>query len=125
MTIYEWFAIGALVCGLIVYSLKKLHARRKLRLARHWPSANATVYRSELHEFKMVESGTLYRVDLRYSYKAAEELCSELFFGRYTEDFHSRDEGEIALMSLTQRPLYVRYNPAAPSEYLMDPYKDF
>jgi hypothetical protein len=125
MAIFEWFAISAVVCGLLVYFLKKLHAHRKRRLARHWPTAHATVYRSELHEFKMVEAGTLYRVDLRYSYKAADELLSELFFGRYTEDFHSRDEGEIALMSLTQRPLYVRYNPAVPSEYLMDPYKDF
>jgi hypothetical protein len=125
MTSYEWFAISAVACGLIVYLLKKLRARRKRLLARLWPTAHATVYRSELHEFKMVEAGTLYRVDLRYSYKAADELLSELFFGRYTEDFHSRDEGEIALMSLTQRPLYVRYNPAVPSEYLMNPYKDF
>jgi hypothetical protein len=125
MTIYEWFAISVVVCGLIVYLLKKLRARRKRRLAVNWPSALATVFRSELHEFKMVEAGTLYRVDFRYSYKAADELLSELFFGRYTEDFHSRDEGGIALMSLTQRPLYVRYNPAVPSEYHMDPYKDF
>ena len=77
MTRYEWFAISALACGLIVSPLKKLDGRRKRRLA------------------------------------------------RYTEDFHSHDEGEIALMSLTQRPLHVRYNPEAPSEYLMDPYKDF
>ncbi len=126
MTRYEWFAISAVACGLILYSLEKLHARRKRRLARHWPLANVTVFRSELHEFKMVEAGTLYRVDLRYSYRAADELLSELFFGQYAEDFRSRDEGEIALMSLTQRPLYVRYNPVAPSEYLMaDPYKDF
>lgn len=125
MTPYERFAISAGVGGLIVYSLKNLRARRKRRLARQWPTALATVYRSELHEFKMVEAGNLYRVDLRYSYKAADELLTKLFFGRYTEDFHSRDEGEIAFMSLRQRPLYVRYNPESPSEYLMDPYKDF
>jgi len=76
MTRYEWFAISALACGLIVSPLKKLDGRRKRRLARNWPLAVATVFRSELHEFKMVEAGTLYRVDLRYSYKATNELVS-------------------------------------------------
>jgi hypothetical protein len=83
------------------------------------------VYRSELLELKGVEANTLYRVDLRYSYKPTDELLGALLFGQYTEDFYSREEAQIALTSLTSRRLFVRYNPMKAAEYFMDPYKDF
>ena len=44
--------------------------------------------------------------------------------GVYTEDLASERDAETQLLSLTERQLFARYNPAKPSEYFLDPYRD-
>ncbi len=60
------------------------------------------------------------RLDLVFSYAIADREYS----GRYSERSIYRRDAEQLMASLKKGPLYVRYNPSDPSDYLMDPYRD-
>jgi hypothetical protein len=44
--------------------------------------------------------------------------------GTYAEVFMAEWEAQQILRSLENGPLYVRYNPKKPANYLLDPYRD-
>ncbi len=68
----------------------------------------------------MGEAGIVYRLELWFSYAVAKRQ----YQGSYSEQFPYRSEAEHMLVSLKEGPLLVRYNPAVPSDYFIDPYRD-
>ena len=64
--------------------------------------------------------GTKFRLQAEFSYGVADSTYS----GEYARDFLTEDEAISLQRSLHQGPLYVRYNPASPAEYVLDPYRD-
>ena len=64
--------------------------------------------------------GVAFRTEILFSYS----VLGTAYPGEYSEVFGIREEAEHLLRSLKQGPLFVRYNPAAPGDYFMDPYRD-
>jgi len=64
--------------------------------------------------------GVVFITEVFYSYS----VRGTTFSGQYSEQFQTRDEAEHMLRSLKQGPLFARYNPGAPGDYFMDPYRD-
>ena len=60
------------------------------------------------------------RLDLIFSYM----VLGKEYRGHFTETSVLRGNYQDLLQSFEQGPLYVRYNPSDPSDYLMDPYRD-
>ena len=91
-------------------------------MSANWPMVKA-VFRSGAVTEEMVRGefgGIVFLAEDQYSYSV---LGTE-YRGTYTEEFLTREEAEHLLRSLKQGPLLVRYNPAAPEDYFMDPYRD-
>jgi hypothetical protein len=44
--------------------------------------------------------------------------------GYYEETFNTLEDAQQILESLKTGPLFVRYNPADPAKYFVDPYED-
>ena len=75
---------------------------------------------AELRKHADGEAGVTFGTEVLYSYSVLE---SE-YQGTYAEKLGARHEAEQLLQSLKQGPLFVRYNPAAPEDCFMDPYRD-
>jgi hypothetical protein len=63
---------------------------------------------------------TSFRLTVNLSYRVAD---SE-YPGEYTHEFRSEEDAASLLRSLENGPLYVRYNPASPSDHAVDPFRD-
>ena len=71
-------------------------------------------------KFSQVDGPNGVRLHMPYTYKVREVP----YVGRYTEEFESLELAELARLTLTERTVYARYNPANPSDSLLDPYRD-
>jgi hypothetical protein len=83
--------------------------------------ADATVPRYSIERCEQ-EQGVTWKLTLKFSYQPSPE--SDWYIGRYTEDFDSKADAELQLLSLKERQLYTRYNPSNPGEHFMDPHRD-
>jgi len=117
----SWIAL--FLVSLIVGLLQVLPQWHRRRVSASWPmvkaifgSGSVTQERVSKGEF----SGVVFLTEIFYSYS----VLGIAYSGRYSEQFRTRDEAEQMLRSFKQGPLFVRYNPAAPADYFMDPYRD-
>ena len=74
----------------------------------------------------MGEFGFVYRLEAWFSYPATGLLgvAKSEYQGVYREDFSYPQEAERLLESLKAGPFLVRYNPSAPDDHFVDPYRD-
>ena len=90
--------------------------RRRSEASLGWPMVPANIDAIGVSED--VEGGG--RLDLMFSYVIADQE----YRGRYSKTSIYRRDAEQLMTSLQKGPLYVRYNPSDPSDYLIDPYRD-
>lgn len=88
-----------------------------------WPLAKATIFRASVEEVGVGESGVVYQLEALFTYSATGVVQSQ-YQGVYREEFHYLPEAEQMQRSLMTGPFLVRYNPTAPADYFVDPYRD-
>jgi hypothetical protein len=80
----------------------------------------ATFDSAEISKVADQEEGIRFRLETWFTYS----VSGKEYAGSYAEEFRSLAEAEHVRRSLKQGPLYVRYNPSAFDDYLIDPYRD-
>jgi hypothetical protein len=95
---------------------RRTRARRKRILG--WPIVAAN-FRSGWVSCFGVESGD-FLLEVEFSYRVEDSEHS----GEYIHHLRTEEEARNLLRSLKRGPFYIRYDPASPSEYVVDPYRD-
>jgi hypothetical protein len=111
-----WLAVALpFVVLTLVLAASWLVKRRRNGASLAWPMVGAKF------EAGSVSGGDVdSRLDLIFSYM----VSGKEYRGHFTETSVLRGNYEDLLKSFKQGPLYVRYNPSDPSDYLMNPYRD-
>ncbi len=95
--------------------------RRKREVSLSWPLVRAKIFLGSVDRVNMGDFGIGYRLVVWFTYivKGCE------YQGNYNEDFRGhQQEAEHMLQILKEGPILVRYNPSAPAEHFLDPYRD-
>jgi hypothetical protein len=114
-----------LVFGVFVTFVVWSRVRRwyKHTISQRWPMVPAKFEQGGVQKVVRQSGRTSYEcfeLSTMFSYKANEEV----YDGEYLEDFQNLSEAQQLLRSLKNGPLYVRYHPTKPWEYVLDPYRD-
>lgn len=121
-----WRYIPALAAAVwvVVELMRRYRARQKRILSADWPMVAANFLSGAINTLRTVSAemgeATTFRLRVDFSYHAKDSERR----GEYTHDFRIEQEAIDLLRSLKQGPFYIRYDPASPSEYVVDPYRD-
>jgi hypothetical protein len=92
----------------------------KRQQSKDWPMAPATFLDGKISLVQQPKRGANCDLTVWFSYNANGEPND----GCYQETFFNLDEAQQMLDSLKDGPLFVRFDPARPSKYFIDPYRD-
>ena len=109
--------VFALVIGIFLVSviLPRLKVKLRGRRAVNWKLTKAKYERGDISYLLAEGSRTPYlKVDFTY----------DVLGKRYEGQFEFPGEGGRLARSLKNGPFIIRYNPDAPEEYFVDPYRD-
>jgi hypothetical protein len=117
-----WLLVLAVLLGAGILRYKVLPQWHRRRISASWPMAKAVFGSGSVTQELVTgeNGGVTFHTEILYSYS----VLGTVYPGTYSETFGSREEAEQLLQSLRQGPLFVRYNPAAPGDCFMDPYRD-
>ena len=110
--------IGLLAVGFLRHQYLPQWGKRSA--SESWPMAKANFLSGAVTSEVVGSEYEVFLTEILFNYSVLEVE----FQGKYVEEFRTREEAEQMLRSLKQGPLLVRYNPAAPEDYFMDPYRD-
>jgi hypothetical protein len=121
-SVWSFLPVSIAAVYVLVILLSRLRAYRKQRRSVEWPMIRGTFNSGSIDPIRGGEigEGTKFRLKVRFSYGVEDSTYS----GEYARDFLSQDEAISLQRSLQQGPLYVRYDPASPADYVLDPYRD-
>lgn len=120
----SWRYIPALAVAfwLVGVLALRFRAKRKHKLSVEWPMV-AGIFRSGVvSAFRTGNMGDAinYRLTMEISYRVGDSEHP----GEYIHEFHTEEDAVALMRSLERGPLFVRYDPVSPSQYLIDPYRD-
>jgi len=112
-------ALAAAAWIIAVLALR-FRARRKRELSASWPIV-AGIFRSGVvSPFRTAGDAINFRLNMAFSYHIGDSEHS----GKYVHEFSTEADAVGLMRSLDQGPLYVRYDPVSPSDYVVDPVRD-
>jgi len=109
--------VFALLIGIHFVSdgLPRLKAKLRGRRAANWQLAKANYERGDI-TYLLVEGSSKPYLKVDFTYNVLGKT--------YEGQFEFPGEGEWLASSLKTGPFIIRYNPDAPEEYFVDPYRD-
>ncbi len=114
--------VGCLGMVAAVAGACKWIARKRRRTqAQGWPMVEMKIERSDIARYEGPEGGVIWRLRIVFGYRPPGLYW---YSGVYTEDLASENDAERQMLSLRERRLSARYNPAKPNEYFVAPYRD-
>lgn len=134
-TLFVDLLFGVVLCLLLAYggwkSRELIKSRPKFckhKASERWPWAAATLVDGRVHVWQgqyQVWSGKwleAYSILAKFTYLAE----GETYHGWYWKWLGGcgQEEANNLLQSLRQGPLYVRYRPSKPKDYVCDPFRD-
>ena len=109
---------GAILCLVLAYFGWK-YWRHKA--SEHWPKV-AAAFEGGTVEIRTYKGSERYSVAMTFTYQVADQT----FHGEYKKSLpgYREKEANQLLKSLQEGPLYVRYRPSKPKDYVCDPFRD-
>ena len=92
----------------------------KSRQSKDWPMVPGTFIDGKISLAQGGTRGADCNLTVWFSYNVNQERND----GYYEETFFNLDEAQQMLESLKNGPVFVRFDPAHPSKYVIDPYRD-
>ena len=92
----------------------------KRRKSKNWPMTPGTFVDGKISLVQEARGGATCNLTVWFSCNVNAEPND----GCCEENFFSLDEAQQMLDSLKEGPLFVRFNPAHPAKYFIDPYQD-
>ncbi len=120
--LWSFLPVGIAGVYMLVVLISRLRAYRKRIQSVEWPMISATFKSGSIDPFQggYIGEGTKFRLKAEFSYSVADAV----YPGNYVRDFLAEDDAASLQQSLKQGPVYIRYNPVSPAEYILDPYRD-
>jgi hypothetical protein len=104
-----------IVISFVSSGLPRLKAKLKGRRSANWQLAKAKYEHGDI-SYALVDGSRIPYLKVDFTYNVSGK--------RYEGQFEFRGEGEHLARSLKNGPFIIRYNPDAPEEYFVDPYRD-
>ncbi len=106
---------------LTLEAVRQLLRKQKSKQSLGWPMVEMTGEKGNIRETCGPDEVTRYQLHMPYSYMVGHRRYS----GWYFEEFNSLQDAQLARTTLAERKLLVRYDPANPSDSLLEPYRDY
>ena len=117
LVLFSLVALGGVIWPLVRKHWKQ---RQDLERSANWPLTDAEVVHARIVEIKRDKGASSFRVEVQLRYR----VHGEAQYGAYSE-VHARMElAKKMKRSFEEGPLFVRYDPANPQDYVVAPYVD-
>jgi hypothetical protein len=120
---YPWSILLSTIAGMYVLIQLILRFRRRQKKIRsvQWPMIGGSFKTGSISPFRCGAGESInFRLSVEFSYRVGERM----YPGTFVQEFPTEGDAASLLKSLEQGPLYIRYDPASPTEYVLDPYRD-
>jgi len=126
MTLAQTLFVIVVTSGFVVVGLsagrKKYRRRQISKASLRWPKNSATFKGALIEKYEVGGEfgGVYHRLSVEFTYVVDETTYS----GHYVESGFSEEGAQKMAGILEDGPLIIRYDPAAPQTYFVDPYRD-